>query len=124
MLLSLYCEPLAACSPPPSLESVTVEVQTQEHDGILSEYTYHGQCKYVGKGDSILTNIASGYLNAVINIWFVPMGVCVCVCVCLRASSTFTYDVQFRSHFPIFTNSVANMCLLTCKGGAGVVQSV
>jgi hypothetical protein len=79
MLLSLCCEPLSAYSPPPSLESVTVEVQTQEHDGTVSEYTYHGQCKYVGKGDNILTNIASGYLNAVINIWFVPMGVCVCV---------------------------------------------
>jgi hypothetical protein len=48
----------------------------------------------------------------------------VCVSVCLRASSTLTYDVQFRSHSLIFTNSVANMCLLTCKGGAGVVQSV
>jgi hypothetical protein len=45
-------------------------VQTQEHDDTVSEYTYHGHSKYVGKGDKGLTNIASGYLNAVINIWY------------------------------------------------------
>jgi len=53
--------------------AVTTEVQTLEHDGTVSEYTYHGQCKYVGKADKGLTNIASGYLNAVINIWCIPV---------------------------------------------------
>jgi hypothetical protein len=45
---------------------------------MVSEYTYHGQCKYVGKADNDLTNIASGYLNTVINIWCIPMkSICV-----------------------------------------------
>lgn len=71
---AVYCEP-SYCVLPSSIsgECVTTEVQTLEHDGTVSEYTYHGQCKYVGKADKGLTNSASGYLNAVINIWFIPM---------------------------------------------------
>lgn len=71
---AVYCEP-SYCALPSSIsgECVTTEVQTLEHDGTVSEYTYHGQCKYVGKADKGLTNIASGYLNAVINIWCIPM---------------------------------------------------
>jgi len=71
---AVYCEP-SYCVLPSSIsgERVTTEVQTLEHDGTVSEYTYHGQCKYVGKADKGLTNIASGYLNAVINIWCIPM---------------------------------------------------
>ena len=71
---ALYCGP-SYCVLPSSIsgERVTTEVQTLEHDGTVSEYTYHGQCKYVGKADKGLTNIASGYLNAVINIWCIPV---------------------------------------------------
>lgn len=71
---AVYCEP-SYCVLPSSISGVcvTTEVQTLEHDGTVSEYTYHGQCKYVGKADKGLTNIASGYLNVVINIWCIPM---------------------------------------------------
>jgi hypothetical protein len=102
-----YCEPSCCLRPSHvSGECVARAVQTREHDDTVSEHTYQRHCKYVGKADKGLTNIASGYLNAVINIWCIPVGrgvwvleLCACnVQVILHSPSLFATSEDKCTH--------------------------